>query len=207
MPMGDASGVNIGVGATSFFRTSTAEFDQIEVRSKPPESLMDNLPLPGAYLMTRSGSIVAGAMVSCTDAELKIRKNGADIAVPINEVALYQLAPMSQELTEKTLKSPAGAMLQRGDFVAGDVMGVSNNLVRVSSVVFGITELEQANVKAVIFAAAKRKKGDFEVRLEDRSVVQCRSIKFEKGEVVLDELSMGALKVPAGQVVYIERRK
>ena len=207
MPMPEAKGVYIGVGATSFFRTSTAEFSQIEVRSKPAEVQFNNLPLPAAYVMTRSGSIIAGAMVSCTETELKVQKNDAAFAVPIKDVAWYQFTPMSPDLVEKALKSRAGAMLRGGDFVECDVRRVSNNLVHVSSIILGVADLEQATVKAIIFGTAAQKKGDVEVRLQDRSVLQCRSIKFEKGEAVLDEPSVGALKVPARQVLYIERRK
>lgn len=97
-----------------------------------------------------------------------------------------------------------GVQTVTGDFAEGDIIGVDERNVRLSSVLFGIQEFNLANaVRAIQFRSPGVSRATYEVTTTDGSLWQAASIAVDRGKLLLQTDSIGKVELPADTVVAI----
>jgi hypothetical protein len=98
--------------------------------------------------------------------------------------------------------------MTNGDFFEGEVKGLKDGHASVTSVLFGPRRIwVHEDLVAVVINEVSAGKGLFEVEMRDGSVFRAKSVREEKGEVVVEDGSVGVMRAPVGMVLEIRAAK
>ncbi len=179
-------------------------FDKVELKADAPAGSVQRTP---RGLVARGGSFLAGEVTRITDAQIDLaRPDGGSVTIPAADMARCVLAPLLPALEEKLRTAPAGVMLNNGDFLAGQVNGLADGQIKVTSVLFG-TKMVDARREAagVVLRGVKEEACEYEVRLADRSVLRVGSIKLAGDKLVIKDGVLGDMKARVSEIVGVRR--
>jgi hypothetical protein len=192
-----------------------ATFDNVRLAGRRSAAVVPGAAdprMPDVLVRLRDGSVFVGMLngLSASDpapAQARIKKSGGQtFSVPVASLARAQFAPLTRDDLEKISADTAGALTSDGDFLAGDIKQVQPENVTVSSVNFGLTNIEHRRVTVVIFQPMAPATSHFaEVHLQDGSLVIAKKLTVDKDELIVDEPLAGPMKFPLKDVLSIDR--
>ena len=179
----------------------TAVFENVLITAVP-SSPADAQPRLQRGVVLRGGSAIAAEIRSADESALRFaRRNDREVSVPLTSVARIVFRPLSREQLAALPAGRTGALLTSGDFVDGQFRGISNNHVRIDSVLFGMRSLEpQRQVAAVILGPPAASPAELELLADDGSVLQPRSIEVLSDAVVVDDAMLGKVRLAHSEV-------
>jgi PA14 domain/Bacterial Ig domain len=189
------------VGLVAFSRDhnkpATAAFDHVEVTAGAPA-----MESSTKGFLTRGGTFVAAEVLEIDDNFVHYNRDNRSCSIPVKDVARVLFKPMLTEYAEKLAGGRTGALMTNGDFFEGEVKGLKDGHVSVSSVLFGPRRIwVHEELVAVVLKDPSPVAAAWEVATRDGSVYRAKSVKEEKGEVVVEDASVGTVRVGAGSVV------
>lgn len=158
-------------------------------------------------ILFRNGTFVACGVERGT--ETSLRATGWLKSAPVTtlNVARIVFQPLSKGMESRMQSARPGVLLAKGDFVDGDFRGFDGQRVRLNSILFGTRQYDvRKEAVAVVLREAGSNPGPLEIRLRDGSVLKPASIRLQPGELAVQDTAAGALKIPASDVVAIQRR-
>ena len=115
--------------------------------------------------------------------------------------------PLSKGMESRMQSARPGVLLTKGDFVDGDFRGFDGQRVRLNSILFGARQYDvRKEAVAVVLRDVSASPSPFEIRLGDGSMLKPASVRLQPGELAVQDTAAGALKIPASDVVRIQRR-
>lgn len=176
--------------------------------SAPPRPAPDaSIALvPGVIL--RSGTLVTGTLLSLDDAQLKLRRqDGTDWPAAWHQVACVVFRAPRTPFRLDEAPQRTGVLLRDGEWFEGEVRGVRNRKLIVSSVLHGLREFnaQQGDVALWLLHSFQPAAARFDVHLLDGSVLRTRSLAQETNTWILEEPILGALRLPQARIREITR--
>jgi len=174
-------------------------FDHVEVTPGSPA-----LASSARGFLTRGGTFVAADVSQVDDSFVHYHRNNKAHTIPAKDVSRVLFKPLLAEHAEMLAEGRTGALMSNGDFVQGEVRAVKEGQAEVSSVLFGLRRMPvNEDLVAVVMNELAPVKAAFELVARDGSVYRSASVREEKGEVVLEDGSVGRVKLPAQAVTEI----
>jgi hypothetical protein len=180
-------------------------------RAKPAKAVFDHVEVtPGSPalestakgFLTRGGTFVAAEVFEIDESFVRYNRDNRTGSIPLKDVARVLFKPMLAEHADKLSGGRTGALMTNGDFFEGEVKGLKDGHASVSSVLFGPRRIwVHEDLVAVVMNEASAAKALFEVEMRDGSVFRGKSLREEKGEVVVEDVSVGGVRVPVSAVV------
>lgn len=157
----------------------------------------------------KSGSIIAGSVDSLDAVSLKI--GGQDVKVPATEISRVVFQRIPQNIEAQIQPGHFGALLSNGDLFEGEVRGITDGRVKVISPIFGLRNFygkpEQPWLKsellAVLLRDVEKTNAQYEVQTKDGSLYLADNLQIATDALALQVPVIGAVKIPADQVVAI----
>ena len=158
-----------------------------------------------ARVLSRHGSELCGTLKSIDAHSVTLLCDGVARKLPlpqISRVIFRRLEPAHERLVAL---GRTGVLLRGGDFIEGEIDAITDRLVTVNSVLFGMKRLElSAKVAAILFSEPWKENAAWDVRLADGSRLRARTLKITADTAVeLDELTLGKIKLPGAQIYEI----
>jgi hypothetical protein len=123
----------------------------------------------------------------------------------INVARIY-CQPVSKAMVDRIPRGRAGLLLAKGDFVDGDFRSWENGQVRLGSVLFGVKTYDaNKDVLVVVLREVRPRAMEFEIRLQDHSVIAAESLQLEMAGVRFSEPALGAGRVEWPDVMGLHR--
>jgi hypothetical protein len=154
----------------------------------------------------RSGSFLAADVLSGDSSSTRISFAGSStLNVLNNRIARLILRTSRRPIRFEVAENRTGLFLNTGDFLESDVEELSAKTVVMSSVLFGRRSYsrENATATALVLNEVGRSTAAVEVALKDGSVLRARKIRSDGSAIVIDELSLGEVRVPSGQLLEV----
>jgi len=179
--------------------------------------------------LTPSGPLVSGTAPDKTGRYPRgfFLRNGSFIALPVERadesviragrwlrnqpistvnVARIFCQPVSRTMVERIPPNRAGLLLSKGDFADGRFKSIENGQIKIASVLFGLKSYEaNKDVLVVALGDVRPRAGEFEVRLQDHSVLQIDSPRIDESGLMFRDSSLGTCRVELTEVVELTR--
>lgn len=153
---------------------------------------------PGAgMVILRGGSRIVGA-VGFADATSTVitRADGARISVPTTEVARILFRRFGEDLPGLLPPGRRGVITSDGDFLEGELRGIQDGQVRVSSLLFGMRSLGAGyGAIAVSLRDIAAARSRFVVRCVDGSLLLADDLGIERRDLLVTLPGEGRLRV------------
>jgi hypothetical protein len=198
------TGPQVFVGLVAFGRDkerpASAGFDNVTLTPGSPA-----LQTSARGILTTGGTFLACEPFLIEDSFVRYNRNNREQKIPLNDVARLLYKPLLVDHAEKIPAGGAGALLGSGDFVEGEIKSVRDAHVSVSSVLFGLKRIHfNDDLTAVVLRDAKPESTPLLVTARDGSIYRAKSLHEEKGEAVIDDASLGSVRVPVGTLASIK---
>jgi len=151
-------------------------------------------------VVLRQGSVLAGTIYSANDSAVKMNAGGREVSIPLNDLARIYFLPLRYEAMAKLAKDQAGILLANGDFLEGQLVGISPGQVRLSSVLFGLKRFDQPRVAAAVLHEISKLPTRYEVTTGDGSDFLLDRLSIEKNALLVELGAIGSLKYAAEQI-------
>ena len=178
---------------------ATGEFDHVTVRALEPRGPF------APRVVLKDGSVITDHIRLVDDTAITFSAARKGLTVLTRHVARLQFQPLDDP--ESIPAGRSGVLMATGDFVDGEFLCVSNNRVRLGSVLFGQRSYElNRKVAAVVLRDVTAQAAAFEVKTLDGSVWRARSISVEADALKLDTAFAGSIRIPQSEVREIARQ-
>ena len=182
------------------------ELDQVQALVGRPQSNRTDLPSPSVVL--RDGSILAGALTVFDEHIAVSRAAGNIIKIPWSSVAAVVFKPIPTELA---LQSPpaawTGVVLNTGDRLEGEIKGVSDDEILLTSVLLGVRRVKWGERPAgVVLAGVTHKSTDWQIQLRDGSRLRLPDLQVEPDRIHGVHPAVGPVEIPASDLLEIRSR-
>jgi hypothetical protein len=185
-PMSENILTGLAVASVNEEIPASALFDSVRLG----RFLTFNTYLPRLEL--RSGSTVAGAIDSVDDREVRFAGPLPKPSISLREVTSLRFRPVPWLGRDYFRSGQPGVLLVGGEFIEGDFRGISDGIVTVSSVLFGIRRFEcDSEVMAVVFRKSSLLPSNCELSTRDGSAWRGTDLTLGDNEVVLQEAALG----------------
>ena len=171
-----------------------------------PQSILSEPLVRGVLL--RHGSFLAGEVASADDATLKMAFAGQkELSISLTKLARVNVRATTLPVPLGFTTSRKGVFFRNGDFFEGEFKSLAHGALKVSSVLFGLKNfwLGKADVLGIAFNDLVPVPFAYEVRLVDGSVLKVSSITLSENSILVDDLSLGMLKLPLAACLEIEK--
>ncbi len=161
---------------------------------------------PGGVLrgvITRDGSIITGQVRSADTSLVRIIRKDRDVTVPVGEAARILLAWPGADKPPANDSARHGALLINNDFLEGELDGIDERQVRLTSVLFGLRQIDRNQVKALLLRDVQTEPADYELRLVDGGVVLADRLELERDGVTAHAKRGGATRLTAADLLDI----
>jgi len=195
--------VLIGVAVSSHNSTAICKASFASVQVQQGGGGIDVATDPrGKGVMLRSGSVIGGAIRSADQTAVRLARD-RELAVPLVEVARMLFAPVREQWLERLRPGRTGVLLSNGDFLEGTVLGVEAGQIRVSSVLFGLRQIQLEEVVVAVLRDAAPVPASYQVKLADGSDLLADRVSVEKDALVIEHGRLGMLQAGIGELVEI----
>ena len=152
---------------------------------------------------TTLGDITAGTLTEqtarLTDAQGKI------YTFPLAEISRLTFMPLTPAALARIPEHLTGVLKPSGDFVEGDFLGFDGQRIKISSVLFGPqSRAMHDEAAALVLRDVEPLPSPLVVSTTTGSLFLAKSIQTEKDAVLIDDLSLGQVKVPQAQILVIK---
>ncbi len=156
-------------------------------------------------ILLRNGTFIAATVDSVSDRGVRFSYHGqAPREIPAHRVARISFRAPAHKTPARPVAGQTGVLLREGDFFAGEVRSVERDLVRLSSVLYGLRTFNlESEVMAIVLNDMTPSSASHEMRLSNDSRLRFDSFAVEEGLVLVNEEIMGPFAVPEGAVVEI----
>lgn len=153
-------------------------------------------------ILSRGGSLIAGDIQSVTETAVRfVPREQAACSLPRAEIARIQFRQLTPALLDNLQPGRAGALLANGDFIEGELLTLRDGRVRLSSIVFGLKDIDLwRDVAAIVLRDAGVPQAEYVLRLGNGSILQARSIAVKNDQLVIDEQAVGTMQIAVRQV-------
>jgi hypothetical protein len=158
-------------------------------------------------LVLRNGAFLAGAIEAAS--ETSIRAAGAFRNKPLSTINVARILcqPLSKAMEARIVPGRAGVLLDKGDFVDGNFLGIEDGQVKVSSILFGTRSFDaKKEVLAVALHDVSPAPANYEIRLRDQSLLPAAAVTFGRDALVVQDSILGMVQLPAGELALIQQR-
>lgn len=203
--MPDQAEVYVGLASASLDEgQGWSVFDHVEIQRGGPGARQG----AAEALLTRGGSLLACQIVKGDMTSVSfVRKREPQRTILTAEVSAIVFRSLSEELAGKLAAAAgSGVLMASGDFVEGQLREVEDRRVKVSSVLFGLKNLDaRREVAAVALRPKAAGPCAWEVRLHDGSVLRAEAVEIEKDQVTIKLPALDSICVPVGEVAEMRR--
>lgn len=164
----------------------------------------------GALLATgvwlRSGTFLAGEIVAADSSSTDIAPGhgaGKPLRILNNRIARVMLRATRQPLRFELAERRTGVFLRGGDFMECDLQQIDTREVVVTSLLFGRRTYSRESSQgalAAVFNTLGSAAAPLEVTLNNRSVIRARSLRTEGANALIEEVTLGQLRVPVAEL-------
>jgi hypothetical protein len=182
---------------------ATASFDHVEaIAGSPP------LEFAARGFLTRGGTFLACEVYAADETSIHFKRQGKSSTHPINDVSRIVYRPVLSEMAGGMRGSQNGVLLTSGDFLDGQIKSIRDGHLAVSSVLFGLRQLElKDEVMAVALRASGALVAPYTLRSADGTTFQARGIRTDDGQVFIDDTSLGMTKILASEIRQLQVHK
>jgi PA14 domain len=157
-------------------------------------------------IVMRSGAFIACAVEKATETAVQAPGLLQDRTVSLVNVARIVWQPLPKSLLAKVQPGRTGVLLANGDFIDGEFRGLDKGRLQLSSILFGLRSYEAArDVTAVVLNEVTPTAAQYEIQLQDRSILFAVRAKIENENLVIEDPFLGTVQVPASDLVTIKR--
>jgi hypothetical protein len=193
--------VLVGIGAVSIREgvLTRSRIDHVQEGKSLGNGFVPEVRLVG-------GSMEVGPLESMDDSLIRFGAGGTPVAT--KTAANIRFRPISQRMAKVVASGRTGIVLSSGEFVAGEIRGIRNGYVTLSSVPLGLIHYDVGTEVAVVVL---RKSGAMDrsscrLTTAEGSVWMAASMTIE-GEWVILKDTFGIRRVPLYKVVELEWRE
>ena len=154
-----------------------------------------------------SGSTVSARIQSLEDDGIRFASRPLQTPLPARSVANIRFQFVPARAAHKLKTGRAGMLLANGDFIDGEVVGIKDGVVTLSSTVLGYRSFDMnSEVVAIIFRKQARVSAEFEVKTDDGSVWLGNTMEIAGGYVSMREAALGVCRVPLHELAELRRK-
>jgi hypothetical protein len=154
----------------------------------------------------RSGSFVALPVERADESVVRAGRWLRNQPISTVNVARIFCQPVSRAMVDRIPPNRPGLLLAKGDFADGRFKSIENGQVKITSVLFGLKTYEaNKDVLVVALGDVRPRAGEFEVRLQDHSVLQIDSPQIDESALMFRDASLGSCRVELAEVVELSR--
>lgn len=201
-------GRDVPVPAKGWQRVSYGRAKVYDLPGLDASVLGDTLPeyvvgLPPGVI-TADGSFVAGGVATGDDSLFTFA--GGKFSLSSLRVGVVLFHHLSPKRLARLAGGRRGVLLRNGDFVDGEFQSLTNGVLNVSSVLFGKRAINATlDAAALVVRPVTPITAEFEVRLENGSVVLTRSLEFAPDGPQFREIAWQRLKLSAENLREVRR--
>jgi PA14 domain len=175
------------------------------VPAKPPPLPTAKPKIPAGLVMT-DGSVLALSIRSADDSSISVSNALAKHpSVSSLHVARILLQPLQKDLEERITPGRFGLLLCNKDFVDGDFKRLGEDQVQVSSILFGLKQIERGKVIAIILHdSSPPKPSPYVVKTKNGSRLQAQSVDVSSDSILIKNPLLAEYKVPMTDLLEIE---
>lgn len=119
-----------------------------------------------------------------------------DIEVPWTQVARIHFRDLTPEMLARLPAKRSGALVREQEFVEGEIKSVSEHRVTISSVLFGLRNLENdQRAAAVVLREVTPSRSRYEISLRNGSRLRADAFTSEKNALILRDGVLRGLKI------------
>jgi hypothetical protein len=179
---------------------AVATFDHVSITPGPPAFTHAT-----EGILFRSGTFLAAEVAGLKESTVTYTRNGKRTTVSNADVARLIYKPIPAELAEKIPADRTGVALASGDFIEGELKGISYR-VTVSNVVFGPRTfgIKTHDVLAIYLKDADAPKLPYVVTAMDGCVYQSKSIKVAKDAISIEDPTLGPIDLPLRELAQLK---
>jgi hypothetical protein len=154
----------------------------------------------------RNGSFIALPIERADESVVRAGRWLRNQPISTVNVARIFCQPVSRTMVERIPPNRAGLLLSKGDFADGRFKSIENGQIKIASVLFGLKSYEaNKDVLVVALGDVRPRAGEFEVRLQDHSVLQIDSPRIDESGLMFRDASLGTCRVELAEVVELTR--
>jgi hypothetical protein len=155
----------------------------------------------------QSGSVVVGRIAFADERQIHFAGQLSSSPLSTFNVARILFRWLPDGLSAKISLGRPGLLLTSGEFIEGDFKGIERGQVKFSSVLLGMRGFDLNNdVIAVVFRKAFAGPRLYEVKTQGGSTWVGAGLQIDQAQIILQERSLGAWKIPIYEVMEIRRR-
>ncbi|MDB6031697.1 MAG: Ricin lectin, partial [Verrucomicrobiales bacterium] len=156
----------------------------------------------GIYL--RSGSFITGSVKTVNEANVQFAyRSDKEYSVLPREVSRIVLRSPPRAGGPDPAAGRTGILLQSGEFFEGEITGIANGQVLLSSVLFGLRKYNVADVCVIYSSVGAGSPARFSVHLRDGTVFRVDTLYPEGDELILFEPILGQFRVALSAITEI----
>ncbi len=159
-----------------------------------------------AGLWLRDGSFLAGEITASDRSATQVAFSaGKPMTVLNHRVARLVLRPTRRPIRFELVANRTGMFLQNGDFLESELDELNDRTVVMNSVLFGRRSYQRDNAQplAVVLNDLAPATSPLKVTMTDGSTLNARTVRSDGNAVLVQEISVGELRVPAAQLLEI----
>ena len=178
----EAPGLSRSIIPKECFSTSSPLATNAEAMADVPRS---SWPHRRGVLLC-NGSFIASGVESVSDDKLKLSHGPKGWELPLTQVARIHFRELTLEMNARVQEAQSGLLLGSHDFVEGEVKSVSRQRVQISSVLFGLRNIEiGGKVSAIVLRKPILSRTAFEVILRNGTDLRMDALECEKGHLTI----------------------
>jgi hypothetical protein len=154
-----------------------------------------------------SGSVLTGRPIRIDGEEVVFAGAARVVQIPTARVARIVFQPLFGDLGWKTRSSRPGVWVSNGDFFDGEFRQLDEHRLIISSVLYGLREFDvDDEVLALVLRPRRAGRAQFEIELLDGTFLIGSDLALGEGELRFREAALGALRIPAFEILEMRRR-
>lgn len=202
-------GTNIVVGVFTMpgdsAKAKQAQFDNVTVTQWGDNRQQAEQKLNYSVVL-RNGTVITGDLVSADATTVKLSRRGRIFSVSTLNIARILFQKLATPTGGSLIPNRPGVLLARGDFLDGDFNGFDDGMVKISSVLFGVSSYKVGTqAKALGLRDIAPGVFDCEVRTTDGCVWVATAAKLDENNLQLEVPVIGAVTVPGTEISEITR--
>lgn len=177
----------------------------------PPDETAGKVDLSRTLgVFTWGGSRIARGVAGADDTSVRFAKGDSPSRISTVNVARIVFQPIPEQFAGRLTNMRRGMLLKSGDFVEGKFHSITEGSLHLDSILFGRRSYGLLEVLAVQIDKLSDQPplaALFTARLEDGSIYHVKSCRLDKGQLQLDDPTVGKFPIQLPELVELERIK
>jgi hypothetical protein len=139
-------------------------------------------------MLANGGIIAADSIISIDQKIVRIARGEQTMDIPLTQIARIIFRPVPRSLWPKIKTGRAGAVLDNGDYLEGQMKSFSGHTLTMSSLLFGISDFDtDTQALAVVLREIHPTPSNWVLSLADGTVVPAHTIDLMEKELVAED--------------------